>query len=137
MSLTLKETLKLASTTNTKIDVLSKAIAHKISTLKETIAANESAKNKNSFFRFFSNIGAASTDDMQAKVKALEGLKHRVDEGKRDSKQFAIFYRDNVLDGNTLTLFKLASKHNLGAFDSHEKENLKNRSPLMRIFRSR
>lgn len=102
---------------------LDNAIAEKISQLEDDLKTYPGL--------FFALPGIASVNDKNAKILALENLQNRIKNSKH--KMDIEGYSVDVLDGDTLELFKFASQIYSYNFTREERENIESRNPDNRL----
>ncbi len=102
------------------------AICEKIESLKQSLQVYPSF--------FFQVPGIASKKDKNGKIAALSKLRDLL-LIPTTNMQAILTYSDNVLDGDTLMLFKLTVSLYPEKFKENEKQNLANRNPIPRLFR--
>ncbi len=119
------ELLRKSNDDNKKI-LLSLAITEKIEQLK-----NDLKKYPGFFFKL---PGVASIKDKQDKIQALTNLQIRITLLQQDD---VSDYPENILDGTTLELYKVAAKIYASKFSPEERNNLQDRNPSYRLLRCR
>jgi hypothetical protein len=81
---------------------------------------------------FFRIPGTASIKEKKEKIKALQNLQIRIYWGAQDDIRA---YSEDVLDGDTLALYKLASEVFTSKFTNEEVKYLHDRDPCYRLLR--